>query len=100
MKIAYINPNSTASMTQGIVATARAALPEAQIFGLTNTSAPAAIQGKADGDAALPGLLALLPEARALGADAIVIACFTTRAWPRRGRGPGARCWASGRPAL
>lgn len=76
MKIAYINPNSTASMTQGIVATACAALPEAQIFGLTNTSAPAAIQGKADGDAALPGLLALLPEARALGADAIVIACF------------------------
>ena len=46
MKIAYINPNSTASMTQGIVATACAALPEAQIFGLTNTSAPAAIQGK------------------------------------------------------
>ena len=76
MKIAYINPNTTASMTQGIVATARAALPEAQIFGLTNTSAPPAIQGKADGDAALPGLLALLPEARALGADAIVIACF------------------------
>lgn len=76
MKIAYINPNSTKSMTEGIVATARSALPAADIIGLTNARAPAAIQGKADGDAALPGLLELLPVARAQGADVIVIACF------------------------
>lgn len=76
MKLAYINPNATVGMTTGIVAAARKALPEAEIFGLTNTSGPAAIQGRADGDAALPGLLALLPVARAQGAEAIVIACF------------------------
>ncbi|SEN93898.1 aspartate/glutamate racemase family protein [Palleronia pelagia] len=76
MKIAYINPNSTEGMTDSIVATAREALPDVEIFGLTNASAPAAIQGKADGDAAVPGLLALVPVAEARGADVIVIACF------------------------
>lgn len=63
-------------MTAGVVAAARKALPEIEIFGLTNISGPAAIEGKADGDAALPGLLSLLPVARAQGAEAIVIACF------------------------
>jgi len=77
MKIAYLNPNSTPRMTDGIVACARAALPAGvEVIGLTNTAGPAAIQGKEDGDAALPGVLSLLPEARLLGADAIVIACF------------------------
>ena len=76
MKLAYINPNATVGMTTGVVTAARKALPEADIFGLTNTSGPVAIQGKADGDAAVPGLLSLLPVARAQGAQAIVIACF------------------------
>ncbi len=76
MNLAYINPNATASMTDAIVATARKTLPDARIIGFTNTAGPAAIQGKADGDAAIPGLLDLLPVARARGADAIVIACF------------------------
>ena len=76
MKIAYINPNATTSMTEAIVATARKIVPVAEIFGLTNTDGPPAIQGKADGDAAVPGLLSLLPVAEAKGADAIVIACF------------------------
>ncbi|MGP6089292.1 aspartate/glutamate racemase family protein [Antarctobacter jejuensis] len=76
MKIAYINPNASAGMTENIVAAARRSLPEADIFGLTNLSGPDAIQGEEDGRAALPGLLALVPVARAQGADAIVIACF------------------------
>lgn len=76
MKIAYINPNSTAAMTDGIVATAQAALPSVEIFGLTNGAGPTAIQGKADGEAAIPGLLKLLPIALQQGAKAIVIACF------------------------
>ncbi len=76
MKIAYINPNSTEGMTAGIIATARKAATGAEIIGLTNASAPAAIQGKADGDAAIPGLLDLLPAAREQGAHVIVIACF------------------------
>lgn len=76
MRLAYINPNATASMTDGIVATARAALPGAEIFGLTNEAGPAAIQGKADGDRAVPGLLSLLAVAQQQRADAVIIACF------------------------
>lgn len=76
MKLAYINPNSTEGMTAGITASARTALPGVEVFGLTNLNGPAAIQGPEDGEAAVPGLLSLLPEARARGADAIVIACF------------------------
>lgn len=76
MRIAYINPNATSSMTEGVVASAREAIPDAEIFGLTNESGPVAIQGKEDGEAAVPGLLSLLPVAEAQGAQAIVIACF------------------------
>ncbi|ETA52712.1 aspartate/glutamate racemase family protein [Ponticoccus alexandrii] len=76
MRIAYINPNATTRMTGGIVAEAQAALPGPRILGFTNHDGPAAIQGRADGEAAVPGLLALIPEARAQGAEAIVIACF------------------------
>ncbi|OSQ52694.1 aspartate/glutamate racemase family protein [Marivita geojedonensis] len=76
MKLAYINPNATASMTESILSVARAALPETEIFGLTNFGGPAAIQGKADGDAAIPGLLDLVSRAEAQGAEAIVIGCF------------------------
>lgn len=76
MRLVYINPNATEAMTVGIVVAARQALPEADIVGLTNTDGPAAIQGAEDGDAAIPGMLARLPEAQALGADAIVIGCF------------------------
>ena len=76
MKLVYINPNATEAMTDGIVRTAREALPEAEIFGLTNTEGPPSIEGAADGDAAVPGLLIRLSEAQTLGAEAIVIACF------------------------
>ncbi|WP_375173258.1 aspartate/glutamate racemase family protein [Pseudooceanicola sp.] len=76
MKLVYINPNSTVGMTEGIVATARGALAGIEVTGLTNTEGPAAIEGPADGDAAIPGVLARLAEAEGQGADAIVIACF------------------------
>ncbi|WP_420326003.1 aspartate/glutamate racemase family protein [Mameliella sp.] len=76
MKIAYINPNATEAMTDGIVEAARLALPGAEIFGMTNSDGPAAIEGPEDGAAAVPGLLARLGPARDQGADAIVIACF------------------------
>jgi len=75
MRILYINPNSTRSMTDGIVAVARDAVPEAEILGWTNTDGPPAIQGAVDGAAALPGLLATLPSAKQAAADVIVIAC-------------------------
>jgi len=76
MRLVYINPNSTESMTDSIVEVARAALPGADILGWTNFEGPPAIQGAKDGEEAVAGLRRLLPEARAAGADAIVIACF------------------------
>ncbi len=76
MRLLYINPNSTAAMTDGIVAAARAAAPALDILGWTNHDGPAAIQGPADGAAAVSGILALLPKAHVAGADAIIIACF------------------------
>lgn len=74
MRLVFINPNSTQAMTDAVTAVARRALPEADITGLTNCGAPAAIEGAADGVLALPGVLSLVRQARE--ADAIVIACF------------------------
>ncbi|NVK47515.1 MAG: aspartate/glutamate racemase family protein [Rhodobacteraceae bacterium] len=76
MKILFLNPNSSSHMTESVVATARAILPEADILGWTNHDGPPAIQGPEDGAAALAGQMALLPKARAEGVDVIVIACF------------------------
>lgn len=76
MRLLYLNPNSTEAMTHSVVAVARAALPGHEVLGWTNTDGPPAIQGPEDGEAAIPGLLALLPRTRAEGVDAIVIACF------------------------
>lgn len=75
MRLLFINPNSTATMTETIAAAARAAAPPGvEIVARTNVAGPPAIEGEADGAAALPGLLAEV--AAADGADAIVIACF------------------------
>ena len=63
-------------MTDSVVATARTLLPDAEILGWTNTDGPPAIQGPADGDAALPGLMSLIPKAKAEGVEVIIIACF------------------------
>lgn len=77
MRLLFINPNSTSAMTDGVVAAARKALSHSvDVMGWTNSAGPPAIQGPADGAAAVTGLLALLPKARAEKADVIVIACF------------------------
>ncbi|SLN55975.1 Asp/Glu/Hydantoin racemase [Aquimixticola soesokkakensis] len=76
MRLVYVNPNATQAMTDGIVAAARRAAPQAQISGRTNRAAPPAIQGPEDGESALPGLLGEVTAAANDGADAIVIACF------------------------
>lgn len=76
MRLAYINPNSTVAMTDSIVAVARKAAPDDTVVGLTNLDGPSAIQGAADGEAAVPGLLRLVTKASDEGADAIVLACF------------------------
>lgn len=79
MRILVINPNSTMSMTDRIGAAARrVAGPRTGIVGRTSVAGPPAIQGPADGVAALPGLFALF-EAEILqegGYDAAIVACF------------------------
>lgn len=77
MRILVINPNSTVSMTDGIVNVARAAsAPDVQITGITNASAPPAIQGEGDGLAATPGVVQTAAAAASQGFDAVIIACF------------------------
>ncbi len=79
MRLLFINPNSTASMTGTIAAAARAAAPAGvEIVAQTNDAGPPSIQGEEDGRAALPGLLAMVAAAggEADGPDAIIIACF------------------------
>ncbi|MFC5737251.1 aspartate/glutamate racemase family protein [Sinirhodobacter huangdaonensis] len=76
MKLIFMNPNSTESMTRQVVEAARAAAPGAEILGWTNAGGPPAIEGPEHGRQAVAGLLAMLPAARAEGADVLVIACF------------------------
>jgi allantoin racemase len=77
--ILVINPNSTASMTHKIASAARAAAgPTTRITAVNPLKGPPAIQGRQDGDAALPGLFDLFD--RSLATDptigAVIIACF------------------------
>ncbi len=77
MKIAVINPNSTASMTDKIAVVVRAvAGPDVIIDARTCAGSPASIQGPDDGEAAKPHMLAEMQDAIAAGAEAVVIACF------------------------
>jgi allantoin racemase len=79
MHILIINPNSTASMTRRIgEAAKRAARAGTQITAVNPKETPPSIQGREDGEAALPGLYALF-EAEIVGKggyDACIIACF------------------------
>ena len=77
MKIAVINPNTTASMTKAIgrVATAVAA-PGTEILAVTSAAGPASIEGPYDGALAVPGLLREIAKAEEAGVAAHVIACF------------------------
>jgi allantoin racemase len=76
MAIIIINPNSTASMTETMLAQARQAEPELAFEGWTSQDGPAAIQGAADGETARGPLLKLVAQASAQGADGIIIGCF------------------------
>lgn len=74
--IVIINPNSTVAMTVEMTQTARRAAPDAQINGWTSHDGPPAIQGEADGQAAVPPLLHLVGQANEAGARAVIIGCF------------------------
>lgn len=74
--IVLINPNSTASMTDAMLRTARQAVPTADFEGWTSHDGPLAIQGEADGRLAEGPLLQLVAKASEQGASAIIIGCF------------------------
>ncbi len=74
--IVLINPNSTVSMTQAMLRTARDTVPTAVFEGWTSHDGPPAIQGEEDGRLAEAPLLQLVAKASEQGASAIIIACF------------------------
>jgi allantoin racemase len=74
--IVIINPNSTVSMTEAMLVTARKASPDARIEAWTSRDGPPAIQGPEDGEASLPPLLKLVAKASDQGARVIIIGCF------------------------
>lgn len=74
--IVIINPNSTVAMTDTLLRTARAMMPEVDIEGWTSHDGPPAIQGPEDGEACIPPLLDLVQEAAEAGAQVIIIGCF------------------------
>ena len=78
MRILVINPNSTASMTDKIVESARRVAGEGTtIVEATGAApAPASIEGHHDEAVSVPGLIARLREAEADGIDGVVVACF------------------------
>ena len=74
--IVIINPNSTLTMTDAMVETARKVAPNSNVVGWTSIDGPPAIQGAQDGDAAIPPLMKLVRKADSAGAKAIIIGCF------------------------
>ncbi|WP_406854926.1 aspartate/glutamate racemase family protein [Alsobacter sp. KACC 23698] len=77
MRIAVVNPNTTASMTAKIGAAARAvAAPGTEILAAQPETGPASIEGFWDEAYSVPGLLVEIARAEKAGADAHVIACF------------------------
>jgi allantoin racemase len=74
--IILINPNSTVSMTDAMLRTARETVPTAEFEGWTSHDGPPAIQGAEDGKLAEGPLLELVAKASGQGASAIIIGCF------------------------
>ena len=73
--ILILNPNSTVSMTEAMLATARRACPDRDIQAWTSHDGPPAIQGPEDGEACIPPLLKLVEQGSRAGASVIIIGC-------------------------
>ena len=74
-RIAFINPNSTAAMTNSCAASLQRVIGDGfDVRAVTNHDGPPAIQGAADGEAAIPGLLAAV--AAHDDCDGIILGCF------------------------
>lgn len=74
MRLLVVNPNSTVEMTTRMAAQLAGELPDhIHLTERTNHDGPPSIQGEADGDASVPGTLALL---RKIPFDMAIIGCF------------------------
>lgn len=83
VRILFINPNSTQSMTDKVLEAALLVAPsEATVTAITSTHGPASIQGREDGVLASKALLPLFDELLTQDYDAFVIACFDDTALP------------------
>ena len=77
MRIRVINPNTTASMTELIEASARAvAGPGTRLDAVTAVMGPASIESHYDEALAVPGILAAVADGERDGVDGYVLACF------------------------
>ena len=77
MRIRVINPNTTASMTALIEASARAvAGPGTAVDAVTAAMGPASIESHYDEALAVPGLLAAIADGERSGVHGYVVACF------------------------
>jgi allantoin racemase len=77
VQITVVNPNTTASMTRQIGASARAvAAVGTTVTAVNPEMGPVSIESHYDEALAVPGLLAEIGRAEAAGAQGFVIACF------------------------
>jgi allantoin racemase len=77
MRILIVNPNTTATMTETIAASARAvAAAGTTIDAVTSAMGPESIEGYYDEAFAVPGLLRAIVAGEQAGADGAAIACF------------------------
>lgn len=77
MRLKIINPNSSAAMTAGIAAAARAAAsPGTVVVAATSPSGPASIEGHYDEALSAIGLLEEIRAGERDGCDGYAIACF------------------------
>jgi allantoin racemase len=73
-RLGLLNPNTTVADTEAMAALARAALPDAEIHGLTATAGHASIEGEVEHIAAAAQVVELVRENPDL--DGYLIACF------------------------
>ena len=77
MRLLFINPNTTASMTAKIGAAAQAvAAPGTEIIAVNPVAGPASIEGFYDEALSVPGLLEEVRKGEADRVDAHIVACF------------------------
>ncbi len=77
VRIKLINPNTTVSMTEGMLVCARRVVgPGTEVLGATPPMGPPSIEGHYDEALCLPGLLTEVITGEQDGCDGYVIACF------------------------